>query len=355
MQTEYSRREADQENDHKQPALIDVMIPLAEKDLPFLRQAVLGLLCNSATPIRRVYVVIQESLASRKSLLLKLIPSVNPEIVFINENKYPFSIVEIRDILLKNGSKYNHASWYYQQLLKLYSFRVLPGVLPRLLIHDADFTITSSMAFINQHGQGLLAFGYPFNWLCEVSSLEEYGAIDQTKHSHIDHARRLVPGWKVVNVFSGMHHHQFHARQIVEDMMRRTEKYHRLPFWKAFVEQVDISIWNGASEYVLYFHFALTFYSDRVATRHINGVDVIHDANSDIRISADSYQSPLPLQVFGVHNFVNLQDRIKTMDYIPRELRSKILSKWSDDPAFKLELRDGILIVDLYQRSKSVI
>ena len=88
-------------------------------------------------------------------------------------------------------------------------------------------------------------------------------------------AARLVPGWHPVDQFSGMQHHMVFDRTVLAELMRRVEDAHDTPFWRAFLNTIESSKWTGASEYVLYRHFACWLFPERVAVRHLSTAEVI--------------------------------------------------------------------------------
>lgn len=322
---------------------IDVLIPVANKDMVLMNHAVENLVRNSTTRIRNIFIVWQGPQSADDPITPEIPDEIKKRcnVVFVDEKCYPFSLSQVRNELEKLGSESAHGNWYFQQLLKLYAFRVLPDPLPRILIHDADVAFRRPTSFIDQSGRSILAYGYPFRWILKSGTFDSYGPIDQIQHSHIDHARRLVPNWELQNVFSGMQHHQLVDDNILESMLLLTEWKHGIPFWKAFIEQVDCQKWNGASEYVLYFHFATSHFPDQVKLRHVCGVDVIHDSerpfwNQCKDLLIDSQES-----ISGCHGFTSLRERLETMDYIPSGLRKRLLA--ADELAFRLELRNGIL------------
>ncbi|MEM9685432.1 MAG: DUF6492 family protein [Bacteroidota bacterium] len=326
---------------------MDVMMPVARKDMDMLEPALNCLIRYAQTGIRRIYVVWQgPENENDPEPSVQLQGPQQPEVLFVDERLYPFSLKDIKNTLQAMKSQDNHEGWYYQQLLKLYAFRVLPGVLPRLLIHDADVAFTSPVAFIDRYGRSLLSYGYPFRWLVRADTPLAYGTVRNINHSHVAHARRLIPGWEPATIFSGMQHHQLLENTILEAMLQEAERAHGMPFWEAFIRQLDCSKWNGASEYVLYFHYALNRYPDRVLARHLYSIDIIHDADEPIKDSPKAIANGQQPDMIGRHGFVSLRSRLETMDYIPENLRYLMLKKRAERLAFRLKLHQGILQIE---------
>lgn len=99
-------------------------------------------------------------------------------------------------------------------------------------------------------------------------------AHDPDRHSAIIAATRLLAEWRPVDPYSGTQHHMVFDRQILADLMRRVEDRHQRPFWEAFLTTTEHTKWTGASEYVLYRHFAAKFFADRTGD---DGLDAAPD------------------------------------------------------------------------------
>jgi hypothetical protein len=202
--------------------------------------------------------------------------------------------------------------------------------------------------FLDAQGRAFLCYGYPFRWLAGAESVTDYGAAVEVTHSHIEHAQRLIPGWELANAFSGMQHHQLVDRDILEAMLVEAEQARGRPFWQCFVDAVEPMKWNGASEYVLYFHYALTRYARRVLARHLYGLDIIHDADEPIAGDRKGISLGQRPDIIGCHGFTSLRKRLETMDYIPDDVRQQLLSGTNSRLAARLELRDGIVRVEAW-------
>ncbi|NET72777.1 MAG: hypothetical protein F6K62_18155 [Sphaerospermopsis sp. SIO1G2] len=315
--------------------LIDVVIPLAYKDIPKLSICIASITANSLTPIKNIYILANQDII-KKNLYL------NERVIWIDESEYPFTLKDIEMILHERNTLYQNSSWYYQQLLKFYIFQAIPNLLSNTLILDVDFFICQNIKFLTDDGKAILAYGYPFKWLLNT---RQYPS--QNQHSHIEFAQRLIPNWQPINSFSGMHHHMLFQKEIIENIFSVVEENHHQQFWRAFIDNIEFKKWNAASEYVIYYHFAMKFYPDSVISRHLNGCDFIHDEkeNHFILEMAKNYLENGEFQVVGCHSFLDLQARLKTMDYIPTDLKQKMLD--SARIVFKLILDDSILKIEI--------
>ena len=311
--------------------LIDVVIPVAVKDLLKLSTCVEKILTNSLTPINKIYVVTQKEICQNNRLCDRAVS-------WIDEASYPFSLGDIKACLQYKNSQYNNSSWYYQQLLKFYSFEVIPNLQPHILILDVDFFVSQKLEFLTDDNKAILSYGYPFQWLLNTKKYP-----NKNQHSHIDFAERFIPDWTPVNPFSGMHHHILMDREILKKLFFLVEEAHQLEFWQAFMNNVEFEKWNAASEYVIYYHFAMKFYPDKVISRHLKSCDFIHDLQASkftLKIAQNTLEKGA-FETVGCHSFLDLRARLKTMDYIPTDLKQKMLS--SEHLAFKLTLNESLL------------
>lgn len=180
---------------------------------------------------------------------------------WFDEKNFPFTI---NDVVLAIGredkekaEKYFHhhwrpPGWYFQQLLKFYAPFVIPGISSNVLVVDADTVFMNRVHFLNDENGGLFC----------VSHLK-------AKKRYLKFAERLLPDYKRIypHVYSVCHHMLF-QRAILKDLFNRVEAYHNTVFWKAFCYAVDLGKFKGASEYEVYYNFALN-HTDQVAIREL--------------------------------------------------------------------------------------
>ncbi|HRI66402.1 MAG TPA: DUF6492 family protein [Polyangium sp.] len=317
--------------------MIDVVIPVAPKDYPKLERSVLGILENSRTPIREVFLI-----AADDSALNYLNAHVSLKMSVVKEREMPFTKADIAALLEEQGATAKHASWYYQQLLKFYAFQVIHGLGDDVLILDSDFVFAKPLPFLTDDGRAILSRGYPFKWLLNT---RDYPT--RVEHIHADFARRLVAGWEPMDPFSGMHHHMVLQRDILADLFDVVEREHQQPFWRAFVGKLRLEKWNAASEYVIYYHFARARYPARIVLRDLETCDIIYDAEEggDTLKQLDRLLDSGKFDAVGCHGFLELRARIATTDYIPHDLRTK----FARSPGMKLLLRleAGVLQIEV--------
>ncbi|NEQ36797.1 MAG: hypothetical protein F6K40_11115 [Okeania sp. SIO3I5] len=315
---------------------IDIVIPVAAKDIPKLKICITSIIANSLTPIQNIYIVTNQDII-KKNLYF------DERVIWINESEYPFTLKDIEMTFKKKSTQYQNSSWYYQQLLKFYIFQTIPNLQQNTLILDVDFFIGQNINFLTDDGKAILSYGYPFKWLLNT---RQYPS--QNQHSHIEFAQRLIPNWQPINSFSGMHHHILFQKEIIEKLFSIIEDNHQQEFWQAFIDNIEFKKWNAASEYVIYYHFAMKFYPDSVISRHLKGCDFIHDEkeNHFVLEMAKNTLDRGEFQVVGCHSFLDLRERLKTMDYIPTDLKQKMLD--SERIVFKLILDDSLLRIETF-------
>lgn len=226
---------------------IDVVFVSHPKDKETLDYCIDGIREN-CKQVRRVIVVSSKKLTHKAE--------------WFDEKKFPFGIDDVALAIGRGDKKksekfFKHHSrppgWYFQQLLKLYSPFVIPNISSNVLVIDADTVFMNRVEFLNEAHGGLFC----------VSHMEP-------KKRYLKHAQRLVPGYQRVHpeVYSVCHHMLF-QRAILKDLFQTVEKYHHKKFWFAFCLAVNLEEKKGASEYEIYFSFALN-HTDQVALRELN-------------------------------------------------------------------------------------
>ena len=232
---------------------IDAVIVAHRKDKETLDYCINGIREN-CSKVRRIIVVSAEKLTNQAE--------------WFNENLFPFSVDDIYLAIGKGDKKSSQAffqnhnrgpGWYLQQLLKLYSPFIIPKISSNVLIVDADVVFLNPVKFLNKQKGGLFCVNH-----------------NKAKPLYLQHAERLVPGYQRIypEVYSVCHHMLF-QRPILEDLFNTVEQYHGTEFWVAFCSCVVPNPKKGASEYEIYYNFALT-HTDQVALRELKWMNSAH-------------------------------------------------------------------------------
>ncbi len=209
---------------------IDVVIPCTDKDIETLPYCIEAALKNVQN-IRRVIIVSSTNLTDRAE--------------WFDEALFPFSKEDVRKALDRKKKKVgSRLGWYYQQLLKFYAPRVIPGISSNVLILDADTIFLRPVSFLSDEGGSLFCY-------------------DKKKFLfYHEHMQKLVGIKRVYPSYSGIVHHMLFQRNVIDALFNTIENKHRVPVWKAFCRCVDPKSlsYSGASEYEIYFNFALTYF-----------------------------------------------------------------------------------------------
>ena len=166
----------------------------------------------------------------------------------IDERIFPFSLKTVEE---KHGSPLR-AGWYLQQIIKIYCGFVIPGILDKYLIIDADTYFLKPTRFI-EGGK------------CLYNPGTEYHT------PYFEHMKRVHPSLYRVNpLMSGICHHMIMETKYVKDLIEIVESCHNgKKFWEVFLDMVqprDI-LGSGASEYEMYFNFMLIYYPEKIRVR----------------------------------------------------------------------------------------
>lgn len=227
--------------------MFDIVIPLGPNDLQNIEKQIE---CTRTNVIgfRNIYII------------TPIANFVYPGAITIDESIFPFS----DQIALYHG-KDGRNGWYLQQLIKLYAGLVVPGILDRYLVIDADTFFLKPTPFINSENQ------------CQYNFGREY-------HCHyFDHMRKLHPDFVRVYELSGICHHMMFETRFIKEIMRLVGE----PFWVVFLEKVEPwlrhGIGSGASEYELYFNYVCKYHMDEIEVRELAWENVrVLDLNMDL-------------------------------------------------------------------------
>lgn len=173
-----------------------------------------------------------------------------PGCVCISESIFPFSKDEIETYIHDK----KRCGWYLQQLIKLYAGFVLPDILNKWLVIDADSFFLKPVSFF-EDGKSLLNFGSEYH------------------RPYFEHMKRLHPTLHRMNpALSGITHHMLFDKEIIDALFNMVSEYNKKPFFQAFLSCIDPAHFSksGASEYEIYFNFALKHFPQKVLVRGLN-------------------------------------------------------------------------------------
>jgi uncharacterized short protein YbdD (DUF466 family) len=170
--------------------------------------------------------------------------------ITINEDKFPFTQ---KDIELYHG-KNERNKWYLQQLYKLYSGFVIPGILENYTVIDADVLFLKKKVLFE-------------------NNLPIYNYGTEYHQPYFDHMKKLHPDLiKMDKEKSGICHFITFQKKYIVELFNLVESYHNgTEFWKVFLLNVDKQnlLLSGSSEYEIYFNFMLKNHSDKMIIKKL--------------------------------------------------------------------------------------
>ena len=168
--------------------------------------------------------------------------------ITINENIFPFSLENVSNM----HGQLNRNGWYLQQLLKLYALRIIPEILDKCLVIDADTFFLKPTVFI-KNNKCLYNFGSEYH----PPYFEHMLKLDE----------ELI---KVHENKSGICHHMMFEKKYINELINKIEEKHNDKFYNIFLKMVTDFNESGASEYEIYFNYIFKNYSNNVEIRQLN-------------------------------------------------------------------------------------
>lgn len=240
--------------------LFDILIPVGPDDYDILLKQIKYTIKN-VIGYRNIYILSNDILLN--DVILKN-EKWKDNIIFINENIYPFSLKNISEIHGENSRN----GWYLQQLLKLYAFLYIPNILDKYLVIDADTFFLKPTIFIENN--------IPlYNVGDKILERNEYHI------PYFEHMKRLHEFFEKVSKYSGISHHMLFEKKWLQEIFLLVENKHGEPFWKVFLNLIDINLRDtnpypksGASEYELYFNYMIKFHPNEMKIRELERCDL---------------------------------------------------------------------------------
>ena len=226
---------------------------IVEHSVPFTQKNVIG--------YRNIYLVCSN-------------PNISvPGAITINENIFPFN----KEYLINKFGNNNRNGWYLQQLLKIYSGNVIPGILKRYLIIDCDTHFLKPTKFITDDGKHIFTTGTEYH------------------QPYFLHMNRLHNSLKKIYPLSGISHHTFFHTDRVNDMIKMIEDnfLNIKPFWQIYLNVIDMNqfMGSGSAENELYFTYMYLYYPNDIVIRQLKwqNVSTFNNTNNNDFISIHWY------------------------------------------------------------------
>lgn len=213
---------------------------------------------------------------------------------FIDENKkYPFTKLDVINYIKDYIPNYRWG-WYYQQLLKLYIFRIKDIKKDNILVFDTDLLLLKNLKFFENDkfiiykrntGDGIIHKPYKIS------------------------IKYIFPKLDINENDSGICHTMIFNREIINNLLNKIETIHNKDAWKVCLDSIINYIkLNGYtdsifSEYELYYNFSKFYYEEKfIIEKNLNYLDmsykkciennIFNDFSKNINFIADHhYQS----------------------------------------------------------------
>ena len=231
----------------------DIVIPLGHNDITVI-DTQLEYTIKNVIGYRHIYIVTSSNIMKvpilidciKKHILNKI------KIIPVNEESYPFNI----ETVAKYHGKSKRNGWYLQQLLKLYSGQVIPGILERYLVIDSDTFFLKPISFMEGK-------------LCKYNYGTEY------HKPYFIHMKKIHPSLnRIIQNMSGICHHMIYETKYIKELFIMVEQYHNDKFYNVFLSNVIEYELSGASEYEIYFNYMIQKHPHKIIIRKLNWANV---------------------------------------------------------------------------------
>lgn len=175
---------------------------------------------------------------------------VYKNVIWVDERIFPFT--KDRIMFINPIIPTQRVGWYYQQLLKLYSF-LIPGITDSFLILDSDVIFLNPVDFYDGEK-------YKYNYSQEYT------------HDYFICMERLNPFFEKSMSVSGICHHMIFEKKILNEIFDII-KQEGEEVYETIIKAVRQ--WHhGFSEYELYFNYIFKKYPDNYSIRYLKYLDV---------------------------------------------------------------------------------
>lgn len=214
--------------------LFDVVIMVGPDDKSILKKQI-GYTKKNIIGYRNIYLVFSGSIIDIE------------DCISISEKSFPFTMETVE----KYHGKLERNGWYLQQLLKLYSGKIIKGILNKYLVIDCDTFFLKPTSFF-ENDKCLYNYGFEYH------------------KPYFEHMRKLEKTLvKVDKNKSGICHHMMFEKEYLNELISIVEKNHNDHFYNIFLKFVIDKDKSGASEYEIYFNFMLKKYPDKIKLRKL--------------------------------------------------------------------------------------
>jgi hypothetical protein len=219
--------------------MIDVFIPLGPNDGDLIKTVVQHAVKN-VVDVGNVHIVTSQDLST---------VDWESDNVFVHDENIFSEYWDYIPIKERKG-------WYFQQLLKLLAWQKIT-ISDTYLVLDADTFILKPCVFT-------------------LDGKIQFNVGTEHHDEYFKHMTKLHPSLqRVHNNYSGICHMMPFDQSIIKNLITMVETYHavinniRKPFWKLFIDVVDLSQESAASEYEIFFNYCCSFHTRKCNIRKL--------------------------------------------------------------------------------------
>ena len=167
------------------------------------------------------------------------------ESIYISENNYPFSKTDIVNYIKDYIPEYRWG-WYYQQLLKLYIFKIKKFLYDYILIFDSDILLLKNL-YLFENKEPLL--------------FKRNTGNKKIHEPYLESMKYIMPNLNYDENDSGICHMMLFNKILINQLFNEIELIHKKPVWQVCLDSVINYIKNNEynnsilSEYELYYSY----------------------------------------------------------------------------------------------------
>ena len=232
--------------------------------------------------------------------------------IYLSEELYPFTKKDVINYIKGYIPNYRWG-WYYQQLLKLYVFRINKIKKDYVCIFDSDILLLNTLDVFDN----------------DTPKLFKSNTTSNIHQPYVDSCKYLFPEINIESNNSGICHFMLFEKKKLEDMLVNIESRFNKPAWQAILDSAEDYIkknkYNDSliSEYELYYSY-------------------IKDKNQY------KYENNMLYKDISIKN-INLNS-CENLTFIADHHYQSSKNDWKDDNLIEEEIYDNNLINDLIKK-----
>jgi len=228
----------------------DIVIPCHPKDKDNLIQSVKSL--RNLSNKRKVYIISPD----------KIDLGIPDEYNYISDSSFDkyFTIEQIKQRWITECPHFAYrASWIYQQLIKLFSYKVIEDLTESFLFLDSDTMILKDIDFNTSKFQ----FSIP-----------------QENESCYKKCYKYMTSLNAEN-FSFISHHMMFKKEYLNELISYIERLHNKDFFNVLLDSMDYTIQSPFSEWELYGNWVFRNHSEICECRQLKAIDINYIPNDE--------------------------------------------------------------------------